>query len=149
MPKLTPPLAAAPDCTMIVLAPMLAMVASRAAFEPCPISIMAITAPTPMITPRVVKAERSLLRRRAPKAVRSVGERAERRPGRGSLRSRSGEIVNSGAAVCGRSTGPVSDAATAVPATACNSLAAESRSDVPVAAGNNSAIPAGTAAGRE
>ena len=45
MPKLTPPLAAAPDCTMIELAPMLPMVASKAAFEPCPISIMAITAP--------------------------------------------------------------------------------------------------------
>ena len=52
---------------------MLAIVFCTAAFEPSPISVMAITAPTPMITPRAVSAERILFRRKAPRAVRQVG----------------------------------------------------------------------------
>jgi hypothetical protein len=52
---------------------MLAMLFCKAAFEPWPISIIAITAPTPMITPRAVKTDRMVLRCRAPSAVRSVG----------------------------------------------------------------------------
>ena len=52
---------------------MLAMVFWMAIFEPSPISVMAMTAPTPMITPRAVRADRILLRRSAPKAVRNVG----------------------------------------------------------------------------
>ena len=43
-PKLMPPLEAAPDWTISVLAPMLAMLFCMAAFEPWPISIMAMTA---------------------------------------------------------------------------------------------------------
>ncbi len=50
-PKLTPPLLAAPDWTMRLLAPMLAIVFCSASFEPWPISATAITAPTAMITP--------------------------------------------------------------------------------------------------
>ena len=45
LPKLIPPLAAAPAWTISVFAPMLAMVFCKAAFEPSPISIIAITAP--------------------------------------------------------------------------------------------------------
>ena len=52
---------------------MLAIAFSIAAFDPSPISVMAMTAPTPMITPRAVSADRILFRRRLPKAVRSVG----------------------------------------------------------------------------
>ncbi len=52
---------------------MLAMVFCKAALEPWPISIMAMTAPTAMITPKADRAERILLRRRAPSAVRNVG----------------------------------------------------------------------------
>ena len=71
-PKLTPPLVAAPDWIIRLLAPMLAMLFCSAVLDPSPISIMAITAPTPMITPRAVKAERILLRRKALNAVRKV-----------------------------------------------------------------------------
>ena len=41
--------------------------------EPWPISTMAITAPTPNMTPSAVKADRILFRHSAPRAVRSVG----------------------------------------------------------------------------
>ncbi len=45
-PKLTPPLVAAPDWTISVLAPMLAMrLLHGAILDPWPISVMAITAP--------------------------------------------------------------------------------------------------------
>src|SRR5206468_4802965 len=40
--------------------------------DPCPISITAITAATPMTTPRQVSSERIRLRRRASSAVRNV-----------------------------------------------------------------------------
>ena len=56
---------------------MLAIVFCMAVFEPWPISVMAITAPTPMITPRAVRAERILFRRKAPRAVRNVGGSSE------------------------------------------------------------------------
>ncbi len=71
-PKLTLPVMAAPGRINRLLAPMLAMVRSRAAREPCPISVMAMTAATPMMTPSPVSAERILFRLRAPSAVRSV-----------------------------------------------------------------------------
>ena len=70
-PKLMPPLAAAPERTMIVLAPIVAIVCMSDVREPWLISTMAITAPTPMITPSAVSADRILLRRRAVGAVRS------------------------------------------------------------------------------
>ena len=71
-PKLTPPLAAVPGRTSRTLAPMLAMVFWMAAEEPAPISIMAMTAPTPMTMPSVVSMARIGLRRSALKAVRAV-----------------------------------------------------------------------------
>src|SRR5262245_28825704 len=55
-----------------MLAPMLAMVCLTADEEPWPISIMAMTADTPMTMPKVVRAERMMLRRRAFKAIFSV-----------------------------------------------------------------------------
>ena len=73
---------------MTVLAPMLAIVAWMAAFEPSPISIMAITALTPMITPSAVKAERNLFRRKACSAVwrvRGSSAAGNRRRGDGKL----------------------------------------------------------------
>jgi hypothetical protein len=71
-PKLTPPLAAVPGTTNKTLAPMVAMVFRIAAEEPVPISIMAMTAPTPMTMPRVVNSARIGLRRSAVMAVRAV-----------------------------------------------------------------------------
>ena len=71
-PKLTPPLAAVPGKISRTLAPMVAMVFWMAAEEPAPISIMAMTAPTPMTIPRVVSRARIGLRRSAVKAVRAV-----------------------------------------------------------------------------
>ena len=55
-----------------MLAPMLAMVFWMAAEEPSPISIMAMTAPTPMTMPSVVSMARIGLRRSAVMAVRTV-----------------------------------------------------------------------------
>ncbi len=52
---------------------MLAIVFCKAALEPWPISIMAMTAPTAMITPKADRAERILLRLSAPIALRNVG----------------------------------------------------------------------------
>ena len=55
-----------------MLAPMLAMVFWMAVDEPLPISIMAMTAATPMTMPSVVSAARIGLRRRARRAVATV-----------------------------------------------------------------------------
>jgi len=71
-PKLTPPLAAVPGNISRTLAPMVAMVFWMAAEEPVPISIMAMTAPTPMTMPRVVSSARIGLRRSAVMAVLAV-----------------------------------------------------------------------------
>src|SRR4051794_26486665 len=57
---------------MRLLAPMLSMVFCTAALEPWPISVMAITAATPMTMPRAVSAERRALRRKARSAVRRM-----------------------------------------------------------------------------
>ena len=64
LPKLTPPLAAVPGMISRLLAPMLAMVFCTAMLEPWPISVMAMTAATPMMMPSVVSAERMTLRLR-------------------------------------------------------------------------------------
>ena len=71
-PKLTPLLKAAPGNTKTMFAPILAIVFCMARFDPSPISIMAITAPTAMMTPSAERAERILFRLSAPKAVRNV-----------------------------------------------------------------------------
>ena len=65
LPKLTPPVDAAPGITSRLFAPMLAMVFCTARLLPWPISVMAITAATPMTMPSVVNAERMTLRRSA------------------------------------------------------------------------------------
>ena len=72
LPKLMPALDAVPGWTSRLLAPMLAMVCWMAVEDPLPISIMAMTAATPMMMPRVVNTERMTLRRRACTAIRSV-----------------------------------------------------------------------------
>ena len=69
LPKVTPPLDAVPGMTSKLLAPMLAMVFCTAMAEPWPISVMAMTADTPMTMPSVVSDERITLRRRARSAV--------------------------------------------------------------------------------
>ena len=66
-PWLTPAMEAAAGKITRVLAPMLAMVRWMAMEAPLPISIMVITAATPMTMPRVVSTARMTLRRRAPK----------------------------------------------------------------------------------
>ena len=71
-PKLTPPLEAVPGKINRLLAPILAMVAWMALDEPLPISIMAMTAATPMTMPSVVKAARMTLRLRPCSAVRTI-----------------------------------------------------------------------------
>ena len=54
------------------LAPMLAMLFCNMAFDPWPISVMAMTAATAMITPSADSPDRILFRRSAPSAVRHV-----------------------------------------------------------------------------
>ena len=71
-PLLTPLVLVEPAKIMIVLAPMLAMLFCSMAFEPCPISVMAMTAATAMMTPRAESPARILLRRSALSAVRHV-----------------------------------------------------------------------------
>src|SRR5947209_2880814 len=48
------------------------MVRFTAELVPCPISVMAMTAATPMMMPRAVSAERMMLRRRAVRAILKV-----------------------------------------------------------------------------
>src|SRR5262245_50430585 len=74
-PKLTPPLAAAPGMIKRLLAPILSMVFFTAVLVPWPISVMAMTAATPMTMPSVVNAERMTLRPKACKAIRQVFQR--------------------------------------------------------------------------
>ena len=72
LPNVTPPLDAVPGCTSRLFAPMLAMIFLIAVDDPWPISIMVMTAPTPITMPSMVRAERMTLRRRACTAIRSV-----------------------------------------------------------------------------
>ncbi len=69
---MTPAMFMAPGRITTVLAPMLAMVRRMASLAPLPISIMVITAATPMIMPRVVKAARMILWRNAREAIFNV-----------------------------------------------------------------------------
>ncbi len=79
-PKLTPPLAAAPGRTNRLLAPMLAIVFCDGALRALADFRHGDHRATPMITPKAVRAERILFRRKAPKAVRKVGGNSEGRP---------------------------------------------------------------------
>src|SRR5918997_2264128 len=53
----------------MAFAPKLAILALIEAWAPCPMATMAMTAPTPMITPSIVKVERITLRPRARCAI--------------------------------------------------------------------------------
>src|ERR1700751_2333141 len=55
-------------------APIFETVSSIRLDEPCPISIIAMTAPTPITIPRHVKTERMMLRRKACREFRSGWE---------------------------------------------------------------------------
>ena len=72
VPRFAPPVVVEPEKIINVLAPMLAMPFCSVAFEPSPISVMAMTAATAIITPSADSPERILFRRRAPSAVRHV-----------------------------------------------------------------------------
>ena len=71
-PPMAPPPPEEPFRTMSMLEPMAAKVASTRALAPSPMATMAITAATPMTTPRPVRKERILLRASARRATRSV-----------------------------------------------------------------------------
>jgi len=72
VPKVTPPVEAVPGWISRTFAPILEMPLRIACDEPAPISIMAITAPTPMTMPSVVRTARMGFRRSALSAVRIV-----------------------------------------------------------------------------
>ena len=79
VPRFTPPVVVDPEKIISVLAPMLAMPFCKMAFDPWPISVMAMTAATAMMTPRADSPDRILFRRSAPdSAVRHVAGSSER-----------------------------------------------------------------------
>src|SRR4051812_24483872 len=61
-----------PEKIRMTFSPRLAICASTCAFAPLPMLTMAITAPTPMMIPSAVSADRSLLRRNARPAILNV-----------------------------------------------------------------------------
>src|SRR4051794_27887449 len=86
----TPPVPP-PGKTVMTLVPRLAMLVCTMVLAPCPTDNMAITAPTPMMMPSMVRNERNLLRARERRAMTSRAERRMsgdlfRRPQAGELR---------------------------------------------------------------
>ena len=71
-PPRTPLTVVEPGMMMITLVPMLATCACTAARAPCPILTIAITAPTPMTMPSMVRPARSRFRLRIRSAVITV-----------------------------------------------------------------------------
>ncbi len=71
-PIRTPPAVVAPGRTIRRLLPMLAICSAICLLAPVPIATMAITAPTPMMMPSMVSAERILFTRRARKEILNV-----------------------------------------------------------------------------
>ncbi len=71
-PMFTPLVVVAPGIIINMFAPMLAIFFCNIAFDPWPISVMAMTAATAMMTPRAESVDRILLRLSATKAVRQV-----------------------------------------------------------------------------
>ncbi len=71
-PMFTPLVVVAPGKIISMFAPMLAIFCCKIAFDPWPISVMAMTAATAMMTPRAERVDRILLRRSATSAVRHV-----------------------------------------------------------------------------
>jgi hypothetical protein len=72
LPELMPLTTDSSGSIWMTLAPRLAIVCSTDEEEPRPISIMAITAATPMTMPRMVSVERMMFLRSACNAIRSV-----------------------------------------------------------------------------
>src|SRR5690349_13661448 len=72
VPELIPLTTDSSGSIWMTFAPRLAMVCSTEEEEPRPISIIAITAATPMTIPRMVRVDRMIFRRRACKAIRCV-----------------------------------------------------------------------------
>ena len=71
-PPWTPPALVEPGRMMRRFVPIAAKACSTCALAPAPMAIIAMTAPTPMTMPSVVRNARSLLRRMARSATRSV-----------------------------------------------------------------------------
>ena len=71
-PPCEPPAVVVPDITMSRFEPIAANDFSTIALAPSPIATIAITAPTPMMMPSVVRNDRSLLRISALPAMRIV-----------------------------------------------------------------------------
>jgi hypothetical protein len=74
-PPRCPPAVDDPGRTISRFVPIAANACSTCDFAPAPMAIIAMTAPTPMMIPRVVKNERSLLRKTARSATRRVCQR--------------------------------------------------------------------------
>ena len=70
LPRRTPPLVMLPGVMMMRFAPRLSICFSTAACAPEPMAMEAITAPTPMMMPSMVRRERLTLRRSAFHEVR-------------------------------------------------------------------------------
>ncbi len=68
-PARTPPVLMLPACTIMTLLPMDAICSWMRLVAPLPTATIAITAPTPMITPSMVSALRSLFTRSARNAI--------------------------------------------------------------------------------
>jgi hypothetical protein len=74
-PNLIPPLVELPDMTIIRFDPILAICSAILLFAPEPTAIIAITAPTPMMIPSIVRAERILFTIRALRAILRLARR--------------------------------------------------------------------------
>ncbi len=84
-PKRAPP-RIAPDSTSSTLVPRLSIRSSTALEEPLPTAIRMITEATPIVMPRIVRPERSLLATIPPQAMRSVSMPIMAGPRRGAAR---------------------------------------------------------------
>src|ERR1700687_1473062 len=73
LPKRIPEAVMLPGSTMMTLLPMLAICCWIRSVAPEPTETIAITAPTPIMMPSIVRAERSLLIRNARKAIFIAG----------------------------------------------------------------------------
>src|ERR1700726_1104716 len=71
-----PPLFTVPDWTNNILDPMAAICCCACCCAPWPTLTMAITAPTPIMMPSMVRMERSLLRAKARMAIRMIANKS-------------------------------------------------------------------------
>jgi hypothetical protein len=74
-PNRSPPLVELPERTMSKFDPILAICSAIRLFAPEPTAIMAMTAPTPMMIPNIVRVDRILLTISALKAIRRLARR--------------------------------------------------------------------------